>query len=128
MILLDIAIIFFLEVIEANLTKDKGFEGIIEWYHYLLKNNIGMFLLVHSSMFYLFYTAYSHNLTGFIISMALVMKLFDLITKIYLSSKVDENGRFKMLDQFGVPAMEVSTPLRYSGALIYPLAIMFSVA
>ncbi len=126
MILLDIAIIFFLEIIEASITKDKSFEEMIEWYASLIKHKILMFLALQASLFYILYTAYENRLSGFIISFAVVMKIADLVTKVYLSSKVDENGRFSMMKNFNIPTMEISTPLRYSGVLIYPLAILLA--
>lgn len=126
MIIIDAALLFFLEIIEANLTKNRNFEEIVQWYGQLIRNNKLYFAAIHSSLIYLIYTVYSHKLSGFIIFVAVTMKVLDLATKVYLGTKTDENGQFSMMENFNIPNMEISPALRYSGALIYPIAVLIA--
>lgn len=125
--LLDISILFFLEVIEGNLYKGNSFKSLIEWLHYLLKNDKIKFISLHLSLIYLIFFVISNEISSFLVTSAILMKVADLVFKIYLTSKVDEKGHFSMVNILGVPDMEISTLLRYSGAVIYPLVVFIGV-
>lgn len=125
--LLDISILFFLEVIEGNLYKGNSFKSLIEWLHYLLKNDKIKFISLHLSLIYLIFFVINNEISSFLVTSAILMKVADLVFKIYLTSKVDEKGHFSMVNILGVPDMEISTLLRYSGAVIYPLVVFIGV-
>lgn len=123
---LDVALLFFIEIIEANLQKGRSFSELIGNLYAIKQASFVKFLALHLSLFYVaFYLIIYQNIYLLII---VAIKLLDLLFKISILKKVEENGgRFSTLEFFGAPDVAISPALRYFGAVFYSLVFYLAI-
>lgn len=119
-LILDIALLFFIEIIEANLQRGRSFNELVNGLYVLYKQKPIGFLLLHTSLFYvLFYAVASENYSGWFL-LIVAAKGADLLLKLQLFRRIEKAGQaFSAERFFDTPDVGLSPWLRYSGALIY---------
>lgn len=119
-LLLDVALLFFIEIVEANLQRGRTFNELVNTLYALRKNRPLQFVLLHASFFYvLFYLIGGENHSGWFLVLLLI-KGVDIGLKLHLFSRMDrERSPFSSERFFGAPDMALSPQLRYAGAFFY---------
>jgi hypothetical protein len=126
MIWLDIALLFFLEIIEASLQKGQSANALISHLYGLYRRAKLRFFLLHLSLIYVLFYSYTHDLFNGWIALIVAIKIFDLGLKLWIFGRIDRVGTFSVEQFYGVPDMAITPVMRYSGAVLYTL--LFAVA
>jgi hypothetical protein len=117
---LDVAMLFFLEIIEANLQKGDNFDSLVRnLSEFNRKSQIGFLFLNSSALFVAFYAIYYDIFNSFIL-VILALKCADTYTKIYLIRLAKNNDQFSASEFFGAPNVKITPAIRYAGAFLYP--------
>ncbi|MGE4295712.1 MAG: hypothetical protein AB7E49_08425 [Campylobacterales bacterium] len=119
-LMLDVALLFFIEIVEANLQKGRSFNELVNRLFALKKSRPLQFVLLHTSFFYvLFYAITSGNFSGWFFALLLI-KGADIGLKLHLFARMEqEQEAFSSERFFGAPDMPLSPALRYAGAFLY---------
>lgn len=127
MIWIDVALLFFIEVLEANLQKGRTFSALVTRLYTIRSHSLLRFLSMHISLIYVLFYATANGVFNGWMALIVLIKGVDLGMKFWLFDKMDKNGGVFSTEQFyGVPDMEVSATMRYAGAIAY--SVLFAAA
>jgi hypothetical protein len=120
--ILDCALLFFIELIEANIQKGATLNELVANLSALKKHYPLIFWLLHTSLFYcLFFAIVSDGSTAILLTIVGV-KSFDLIMKLKILRQIKAlNAPFDISRFLGMPNIKITPFIRYSGAVVYTL-------
>ncbi len=116
---LDVALLFFLEIIEATLQKGESANALIANLYALYQNSPLRFILLHISFIYVLFYALSHGIFNGWLLLLVAIKGFDLGLKLRIFKRIEQEGGFSLERFYGVPDMAVTPFMRYAGAFLY---------
>jgi len=120
--LLDLLILFFIELAEGSLIKGDSFKEAIIYLNEIFKTQKIKFILMHTSLVYVLFLVSFYKIKGIGVTLVLVFKGLDLLIKLkILFNQVYQNNLFDT-----APDIKIDNHLRYAGAFIYPLMIFIS--
>ncbi|MDR0747871.1 MAG: hypothetical protein LBE89_08315 [Helicobacteraceae bacterium] len=118
--LIDVLLLFLIEVAESNLQRGKTFNDLVNNL-YLLKMNhpLGFWLLSSSFLFVTYFLVHGIG-SAFVLGGILALKAADISLKFKLIKHItQDNCEFNVTQTLGVPNFPITPALRYSGALVY---------
>ncbi len=116
-----VLITLFLELIEVYFQYQSSFkESIYRLYSYYKRSSI-LFFLIHPSYLWILFLSLAYSNLTFPMIIAIALKIFDIITKLELFKKIDNN----QLTDETVALLETKTPIwvYFIGLFTYPYLV-----
>ena len=126
--ILDVLLLFFIEIIEANLQKGDSVSRLITNLRYTKMHHPFVFFLMHTSLYFTAFFLITGIGSAYVLVMIVILKCSDLALKLKLINLVGKNGEFDTMAVFGINDMQISPALRYCGAFIYPLIFYYAMS
>lgn len=118
--LINIAILFFLELAEASLIKATTFKELAYFLSYIYHHKKIYFIAFNLSIVYVLIFMFYFNNFSFLMMAIVTFKGLDLILKIKLAQ---DPSSFSFLDD-----SKLSPSLKYSGCVIYPILMFLALS
>ncbi|GHV09586.1 hypothetical protein AGMMS50229_20050 [Campylobacterota bacterium] len=120
----DVLLLFFVEVIEANLQKGNSFDELVTNLQAIWSQSPLRFWLAHYSFYLVIaYAVFGDHMNGFMLSIVL-FKIADIAFKLRLFSDLRVGGSAST--QLGIPNLAITPTVRYAGSVIY--SAIFAIA
>lgn len=115
---LDLMLLFFIEIIEANMQKGGTFNEVVNNLYRLKQRGIIYFFSLHLSLIYIiyFYIITQNNYLLILIA----IKVLDLMVKLDLMDKITKAQKpFSVEEFFGAKDIAITPVIKYAGAVFY---------
>ncbi len=128
-IIFHLALFIALELFEANWQKANTLYGLLENNYKVYKKNLILYFLLNTTFIYTIFLIFKYQAfynSGqflFWMSAIFIMKSLDILFKIILLQKIDNNIS---IEEYLPQDIKLNTPLRLFGVILYPTMFIFA--
>jgi hypothetical protein len=121
-----ILVMVMLEYLEISWQKGNTLKELLMFNYHSYKSSSLLYFSRHIGFVYILFIILYLDLVNFFTISIIVMKTLDIVFKLKVISNIDKDGERYLDSLIGPIDFKITTSLKYSNIVIYPLLLLFA--